>query len=130
MISEDIKNPEIEKVELPTPPPTNEGTGNKNYHFHNCAITINEEGKAIDVLAAKQKAEADKEAKQMEITSVIVTEITKVFSKVTEAFIKPQPKPRSAKPVPEPIFPGMAKKAAPKKAPAKKAPAKKSVRKK
>lgn len=88
MIGDDIKNPEIEKVELPMSTKTNEGTGNKNYHFHNCNITINEEGKAIEVLAAKQKAEADKEAKQMELTSVIVTEITKVFSKVTEEFIK------------------------------------------
>ena len=103
------ENPEIEKVELPTINPTNEGTGNKNYHFHDCTITINEEGKAIDVLAAKQKAEADKEAKQMEITSLIVTEITKVFSKVTEAFINPQP---------------------PKKAAPKKSTAKKSARKK
>lgn len=126
---DDIKNPEIEKVELPTPNPTNEGTGNKNYHFHNCTITINEEGKAIDVLAAKQKAESDKEVKQMEITSFIVTEITKVFSKVTDSYIN-QPKPRSSRKPPEPVFPGMAKKEAPKKAPAKKAPAKKSVRKK
>ena len=125
---DDIKNPEIEKVELPTNP-TNEGTGNKNYHFHNCTITINEEGKAIDVIAAKQKAEADKQAKQMEISSVLVTEITKVFSKAADSLIN-QSKPRSAnKPAPEmPDFKAP-KKAAPKKA-AKKAPAKKSVRKK
>lgn len=123
---DDIKTPEIEKVELPTPP-TNEGTGNKNYHFHNCTITINEEGKAIEVLAAKQKAEAEKVAKQMEISSLIVSEITKVFGKVAESFIKSESKSRKpSAPSPEPI-PNSAKS---KKSPVKKASAKKSARKK
>lgn len=138
---EDIKNPEIEKVELPTTiNPTNEGTGNKNYHFHNCTITINEEGKAIDVLAAKQKAEADKQAKQMEISSVLVTEITKVFSKAADSLINPKPTRSGHKPTPAPEMPDFkapkkaakkaTAKAAPKKATVKKVAAKKSARKK
>lgn len=127
-MSEEIKDSEFSNNALEFPAvKTNEGTGNKNYNFHNCTITINEEGKAIEVLAAKQKAEAEKVAKQMEMSSLIVSEITKVFGKVAESFIKSESKSRKpSAPSPEPI-PNSGSKS--KKSPVKKATAKKSRKK-
>ena len=50
----------------------NHGANNRNFVFNNCSVTINEEGKAVGILEAKQKLEGEKMvivAKFMEIAT-------------------------------------------------------------
>ena len=89
-------------------------TGSRNLIFNNCTVTINEEGKAVEVLQAKQKVEE----KQQDMFSAIVGAATKtVESYMEERKNKPQ-SPAPTKPT------------SPKKSSAKKQAPKKSTKKK
>jgi hypothetical protein len=64
-----------------------------NYSFHNCTVTINEEGKAIDILAKKEA----NVSLGIETGMKIVGDLISIFSKKPErATDAPQPAPEPA----------------------------------
>jgi hypothetical protein len=107
----------------------NEGSSNKNYVFNNCSVTINEEGKAIDVLQAQESRKAKMQEAQVkmigEVMATITTTITSLLERKAERIRKDMSE-NTGEPVMTDLKNAKRKRASAKK----KAPAKKVVKKK
>lgn len=66
----------------------NEGFNNKNYVFNNCSVTINEEGKAIQVLQEQKRQEAKTQDIQMKMLEGVVSMIGSAVSSLVVTKIK------------------------------------------
>lgn len=62
----------------------NEGYSNKNYVFNNCSVTINEEGKAIDILQEQEKQKAKMQELQVKMVGEVMTTITSTITSLLE----------------------------------------------
>jgi hypothetical protein len=63
----------------------NEGSNNKNYVFRNCNVTINEEGKAIELLQEQEKRRAKMQEANIKMIEGIMTAATTAISSLVEA---------------------------------------------
>ncbi len=66
----------------------NKGSGNKNYVFNNCSVTINEEGKAIDILQDQER----RKAKMQEAQVKIIKEMMETVAATIASFLKSKDK--------------------------------------
>lgn len=86
--------------------------GSRNLIFNNCTVIINEEGKAVEVLQAKQRVEE----KMKEVMSNVVSSMTKMAeSYMEERKNKPTPAPQPTSPKKPSVKKPVAKKQAAKK---------------
>lgn len=76
-----------EKVKIKKTKPTKTVAGKNTYTFNNCTVTINEEGKAIDVLAKKEATSG----MLTELGMKLVSGAVEVFTKRNETKTQPSP---------------------------------------
>lgn len=98
----------------------NEGSRNKNYVFNNCSVTINEEGKAIEILQEQKRQEAKAKDAQNKMLECVVSMIGSTLSSLVVAKMKNSSDASASKAEPT----GVKKAPVRKRAPAKKASAK------
>ena len=102
----------------------NEGSSNKNYVFNNCSVTINEEGKAIEVLQAQESRKAKMQEAQVkmigEVMATITTTITSLLERKAERIRKDMAENTGEPVMKDPMKPTRKRASAKKKAPAKK----------
>ena len=68
-----------------------------NYQFTNCTVTINEEGKSIDVIREKFERDAKRSEQRSDLLKIIIesaTKISEIIIKKPEP-LKPQQKSKS-----------------------------------
>lgn len=72
---------------------------NKNYTFNNCTITINEEGKAIDVLREEAQARREKQTSVFSLMTSLLPLVTSamVIGATKSKASEPRPNPSTAK---------------------------------
>lgn len=105
----------------------NEGSSNKNYVFNNCTVTINEEGKAIELLQEQEKRKAKMQETQMKLVEGIVAIAGQTINTMIESKMK---KAMESEKTDEPVFTDPKTTTRKKATAKKKAPAKKVVKKK
>jgi len=120
-VKERCFEPSTDEVEMES---SNKGFNNKNYNFNNCSVTINEEGKAIEVLQAQESRKAKMQEAQVkmigEVMATITTTITSLLERKAERIRKDMAENTGEPVMKDPMKPTRKRASAKKKAPAKK----------
>lgn len=125
-VKERCFEPSLDEVEMES---SNKGFNNKNYNFNNCTVTINEEGKAIEVLQAQESRKAKMQEAQVKMIGEVMATVMGTITSLIESKAK-RVRESMADNTGEPVMTDLKNPKRRRASAKKKAPAKKVVKKK